>query len=187
MNEDLEFILDTAKEAMNAALAHLDTQLMKVRAGKATPMMLTSVMVNYYGASTPLNQVANVTALDGRTLTVQAWEKSMLEEIQKGITNANLGLNPQNNGEMIIINVPTPTEERRRDLSKQAKAEGEHAKIGVRNARKEANDEIKKLKNDGLSEDDAKNAEDEVQEITNTFIAKVDALIAAKEKDIMTV
>lgn len=187
MNEELDFILATTKEAMQNALAHLDIQLVKIRAGKANPMMLGSVMVNYYGTSTPLNQVANVTAIDGRTLTVQAWEKSMLEEVQKGITNANLGLNPQNNGEMILINVPTPTEERRRDLSKQAKAEGEHAKIGVRNARKEANNEIKKLKNDGLSEDLAKSAEDEVQEITNTFIAKVDELIAAKEKDIMTV
>jgi len=187
MNEELDFILDAAKEAMQNAIKHLDVQLIKIRAGKATPLMLNSVMVNYYGASTPLNQVANVTALDGRTLTVQAWEKAMLEEIQKGITNANLGLNPQNNGEMIIINVPTPTEERRKELSKQAKAEGEHAKIGIRNARKDANDEIKKLKNDGLSEDLCKSFEDEVQEITNNFIAKVDTLIAAKEKDIMTV
>ncbi|MDT8411021.1 MAG: ribosome recycling factor [Vicingaceae bacterium] len=187
MNEDLDFILDTAKEAMQNAISHLDTQLVKIRAGKATPMMLSSVYVDYYGSSTPLTQVANVTAVDGRTLTVQPWEKAMLEEIQKAIINGNLGLNPQNNGEMIIINVPTPTEERRRDLSKQAKAEGEHAKIGIRNARKDANDEIKKLKNDGLSEDLSKSFEDEVQELTDSYIGKVDALIAAKEKDIMTV
>lgn len=187
MNEDLDFILDTAKEAMQNAINHLDNQLMKIRAGKASALMLSSVYVDYYGASTPLNQVANVTAPDGRTLTVQPWEKNMLEEIQKSIINANLGLNPQNNGDMIIINVPTPTEERRRDLSKQARAEGEHAKIGIRNARKDANDEIKKLKNDGLSEDLSKSCEDDVQELTDEFIAKVDALVGAKEKDIMTV
>lgn len=187
MNEELDFILDTAKEAMQNAINHLDNQLIKIRAGKASPLMLSSVYVDYYGASTPLGQVANTTAIDGRTLTVQPWEKGLLGEVQKAIVNANLGLNPQNNGEMIIINVPTPTEERRRDLSKQAKAEGEHAKIGIRNARKDANDEIKKLKNDGLSEDVVKAFEDEVQEITDSYISKVDALIAAKEKDIMTV
>ena len=187
MNEDITFIIDSAKEAMDSALAHLDSQLQKVRAGKANPLMLSRVVVDYYGALTPLNQVANVNALDGRTLSVQPWEKSMLEEIEKGIVRANLGLNPQNNGEMILINIPALTEERRKELSKQAKAEGEDAKVGIRNARKEANDEIKKLKPTGLSEDLAKDAEDAIQKITNTYGAKIEALIDAKEKDIMTV
>ena len=187
MNEELEFVFDTAKEAMESAMMHLDQQLQKIRAGKATPMMLNKVVVEYYGSLTPLNQVANVNALDGKTLSVQPFEKSLLEEIEKGIAHANLGLTPQNNGESILINIPALTEERRTDLSKQAKAEGEHAKVGVRNARKDANDEIKKLKNDGLSEDQAKDAENEVQKITDSYGAKIDALIEAKEKDIMTV
>jgi len=180
-------MLDSTKEAMNNAMEHLDKQLQKVRAGKASPMMLSSVMVDYYGSSTPISQVANVNAIDGRTLSVQPWEKGMLEEIERGIVYANLGLNPQNNGETILINIPALTEERRIELTKQAKAEGEHAKVGLRNARKDANDEIKKFKTDGLSEDLAKDYEAQVQDITNSFVAKIDALIAAKEKDIMTV
>lgn len=187
MNEELQFILDSTKEAMQSAIEHLDKQLQKIRAGKASPMMLSGVMVDYYGAKTPLAQVANVNTLDGRTITVQPWEKSMMQPIEKAIIDSNLGLNPQNNGEQIMINVPMLTEERRRDLSKQAKAEGEHAKVGIRNARKEANDEIKKLKNDGLSEDLAKTAETDVQKVTDGFIAKVDYFIESKEKDIMTV
>ncbi|MBI2280954.1 MAG: ribosome recycling factor [Bacteroidetes bacterium] len=187
MNEELQFILDSTKEAMQSAIEHLDKQLQKIRAGKASPMMLSGVMVDYYGAKTPLAQVANVNTLDGRTITVQPWEKSMMQPIEKAIIDSNLGLNPQNNGEQIMINVPMLTEERRRDLSKQAKAEGEHAKVGIRNARKEANDEIKKLKIDGLSEDLAKTAEADVQKVTDGFIAKVDHFIESKEKDIMTV
>ena len=159
----------------------------KIRAGKASPMMLSKVQVEYYGALTPINQVANVSATDGRTLTVQPFEKSIIEAIEKGIAHANLGLNPQNNGESIIINIPALTEERRIDLGKQAKAEGEEAKVGVRNARKEANDSIKKLNNDGLSDDQTKDAEASVQNVTNTYTGKIDALIDAKEKDIMTV
>jgi len=187
MNEEIQFILDTAKEAMESTIANLDIQLQKIRAGKASPLMLSRVVVDYYGNLTPLSQVANVNAIDGRTLSIQPWEKSTLEAIEKGIVHANLGLNPQNNGESILINIPSLTEERRRDLSKQAKAEGEESKVGIRNARKEANNDIKKLKNDGLSEDLAKDAEDSVQKITNTYVAKVDSLIEAKEKDIMTV
>ena len=187
MNEELEFVFDATKEAMENAMLHLDSELQKIRAGKASPMMLNKVAVEYYGSLTPLNQVANVNAIDGRTLSIQPFEKSLLEEIEKGIAHANLGLNPQNNGETILINIPALTEERRMELSKQAKAEGEDAKVGVRNARKEANDEIKKLKNDGLSEDQAKDAEAEVQKITDGYSAKIDALIEAKEKDIMTV
>lgn len=187
MNEELQFLLDTAREAMEKALTHLDSELQKIRAGKASPMMLNKVVVEYYGALTPIAQVANVNAIDGRTLSIQPFEKSLLEEIEKGIAHANLGLNPQNNGETILINIPVLTEERRIDLSKQAKAEGEEAKVGLRNSRRDANDEIKKLKNDGLSEDQAKDAENEVQKIIDTFNTKIDALITAKEKDIMTV
>jgi len=187
MTEDIKFIIDSTKEAMESAMVHLDNQLQKIRAGKASPLMLGSVMVDYYGSMTPLQQVANVSAIDGRTLSIQPWEKSIIGEIARAITNANLGLNPQNNGETILINIPALTEERRIDLAKQVKAEGEHAKVGVRNARKEANDEIKKLKDDGLSEDMAKDSESSIQDVTNSYVAKIDALIAAKEKDIMTV
>jgi ribosome recycling factor len=187
MNEELEFVFDTTKEAMDKAMSHLDSELQKIRAGKASPMMLSKVSVEYYGSLTPINQVANVNAIDGRTLSIQPFEKSLLEAIEKGIAHANLGLNPQNNGETILINIPTLTEERRMGLSKQAKAEGEDAKVGVRNARKDANDEIKKLKSDGLSEDQAKDAETEIQKITDGFSIKIEALIEAKEKDIMTV
>ncbi|MBL4592346.1 MAG: ribosome recycling factor [Flavobacteriales bacterium] len=187
MTEEIQFALDAAKEAMDNAMAHLDIELQKIRAGKATPMMLNKVVVEYYGSLTPLNQVANVNAVDGRTLSIQPFEKSLLEEIEKGIAHANLGLNPQNNGETILINIPALTEERRIELSKQAKSEGEDAKVGIRNARKDANDEIKKLGTDGLSEDQAKDAEGEIQKITDGFSTKIDALIEAKEKDIMTV
>jgi len=180
-------IYDELKQSNNKSLTHLENELVKVRAGKATPSMLTGVMVDYYGSPTPLQQVANVNTMDARTLTVQAWEKNMLNEIAKGILNANLGLNPQNNGEQLIIQIPALTEERRRDLVKKAKAEGEHAKVGIRNNRKDALDMIKDLKNDGLSEDMTKDAENEVQNITNSFIKRVDDQVEAKEKDIMTI
>ena len=187
MNEDIQFIIDTAKEAMEGAIKHLEKQLVNIRAGKASPSMLGSVMVDYYGSQTPLSQVANVNTPDGRTITVQPWEKSMLEPIGTAITNANLGLNPQNNGEMIMINVPVLTEERRKDLVKKAKAVCEDAKVSVRNTRKEANDEIKKLEKDGLSEDICKTAESKVQDLTNSFGEKVDAILKAKEQDILKV
>lgn len=187
MEEEVKFGIDEAKSSMNDAIEHLKHELTKIRAGKANPSMLDGVMVDYYGSPTPLSQVANVNTLDARTLTVQPWEKAMLDEIAKGIINGNLGLNPQNNGEMIIINVPALTEERRRDLVKKAKAEGENAKVGIRNNRKEANDFIKELKNDGLSEDLVKDGENQVQSITDSFIKKIDELIATKEVDIMKV
>lgn len=187
MEEELEFILDATKEAMTGSIKHLEKELMKIRAGKANPSMLDSVSVDYYGALTPLNQVANVNTMDARTLSIQPWEKSMLEGIEKAIINSNLGLNPQNNGETILINIPALTEERRRDLVKMAKAEGEYARVGIRNSRKEANDGIKKLQKDGLSEDLCKNQETEIQKLTDSFNKKVDDLVAAKEKDIMTV
>ena len=185
MNEELQFILDTAKEAMQAAIKHLEKQLVNIRAGKASPAMLGSVMIDYYGSQTPINQVANVNTPDGRTITVQPWEKNMLHEIERGIMIANLGFNPMNNGESIIINVPPLTEERRKTLAKQAKAEAEDAKVGVRNARKEANNDIKKLED--TSEDAKKNAEIDVQEMTDRYVKKIDDIFDNKEKEIMTV
>ncbi len=185
MNEDIQFILDTAKEAMDNAIKHLEKQFINIRAGKASPAMLGSVMVDYYGSQTPLSQVANVNTPDGRTITVQPWEKSMLQEIERGIMLANLGFNPMNNGESIIINVPPLTEERRRDLSKQAKAEAEDAKIGVRSARKDANNDIKK--SDDISEDQKKNAEIDIQQMTDKYVKRIDDLFSVKESEIMTV
>lgn len=185
MNEELKFIIDTAKEAMDAALKHLEKQLSNIRAGKASPAMLGSVMVDYYGSQTPLSQVANVNTPDGRTITVQPWEKNMLQEIERGIMIANLGFNPMNNGETIIINVPPLTEERRRTLAKHAKSETEDAKVGIRNARKDANNDIKKL--DDVSEDLQKNAEIDIQEMTNIYVKKTDDIFDNKEKEIMTV
>ena len=185
MNEELQFTIDTAKEAMENGLKHLEKQLSNIRAGKASPAMLGSVMVDYYGSQTPLNQVANVNTPDGRTITVQPWEKSMLQEIERGIMISNLGFNPVNNGESLIINVPALTEERRRDLAKQAKSEAEEAKIVVRNARKDANNDIKKM--DDISEDVKSNAEVDVQDLTNKYISKIDDIFSAKEKEIMTV
>jgi ribosome recycling factor len=184
MNEEIQFIIDTTKEAMDSAIKHLEKQLVNIRAGKASPSMLGSVMVDYYGSQTPLSQVSNVNTPDGRTITVQPWEKSMLQEIERGIMVANLGFNPMNNGDSIIINVPPLTEERRRDLAKQAKAEAEDAKVGIRNARKEANNDIKKS---DVSEDLQKNAEIDVQELTDRNVTLIDQILSNKEKEIMTV
>lgn len=187
MTEEVELVKSEFQEANQKTIGHLENELTKIRVGKASPVMLQGVMVDYYGSPTPLAQVANVNTMDARTLTVQPWEKAILGEIGKAIINANLGLAPQDNGEMLIINVPPLTEERRKDLVKRAKAEGENAKVGVRNNRKEAMDFIKNLKNDGLSEDLAKDAENEIQEITNTFVKKIDDVVALKEKDIMVI
>ena len=187
MKEDIQFIKDMAKEHMDSAIKHLDAELLKIRAGKATPSMVDGVYVDYYGVNTPLNQVANVNTPDARTISIQPWEKAMLEVIERAIINSNLGLNPQNNGEMIMINVPALTEERRKDLMKQAKNEGENAKISIRNARKEAMDEIKKLVKEHFSEDLARDLEDEVQKSTDAFVHRVDDKIVKKEEDIMTV
>lgn len=182
--EDIKFILDTTKEEMTSAILHLEKQFVNIRAGKASPSMLGSVMVDYYGSQTPLQQVSNVNTPDGRTITVQPWEKNMLQEIEKAIMVANLGFNPMNNGESIIINVPALTEERRHELTKQAKAEAEDSKVGIRNHRKDALHELKKL---DISEDALKNAELDVQDLTDKFSNKVDELFAVKEKEIMTV
>ena len=185
MNEEIEFILESTKEAMEKALKHLEKQFVNIRAGKASPAMLGSVTVDYYGTQTPLSQVANVNTPDGRTITVQPWEKSMLQDIEHAIMVANLGFNPMNNGESIIINVPPLTEERRRELAKQAKSETEDAKISIRGARKDANNELKKLSD--ISEDLKKNTEADIQQMTDAHITKSDALFSTKEKEILTV
>lgn len=187
MIEDLNMIYDDLKSSNVKKIEHFESELSKIRAGKASPSMLSGVMVEYYEAMTPLQQVANVSVMDARTLVVQPWEKSVLNDIAKGIIDSNLGLNPQNNGEQLIISVPPLTEERRRDLVKKAKAESENAKIGLRNNRKDALDLIKELKNDGLSEDMMKDAENEVQGITNEYSNQIDEFFSIKEKDIMTV
>lgn len=184
MEEEIQFIVDSTREAMTQALKHLEKKLATIRAGKASPAMLNGVMVNYYGNPTPLNQVANVNTTDGMTIMVQPWEKSMIPEIEKGIMIANLGFNPMNNGENVIISVPPLTEERRRELAKQAKSEAEDSKVGVRNDRKHANNEIKNL---DVSEDLKKNLEIDIQTMTDEHIKKIDQIFAKKEAEIMTV
>ena len=185
MTEEIDFILDSTKESMVNALKHLEKQFANIRAGKASPAMLGSVMVDYYGSQTPLSQVANVNTPDGRTITVQPWEKGMLQEIERSIMIANLGFNPKNNGDTIIISLPPLTEERRHELAKQAKSEVEEAKISIRAARKDANTEIKKTED--ASEDIQKNAEMDVQVLTDTHVKEADDLYTSKEKEILTV
>lgn len=187
MNEFIKLELEEAKATMEKAIAHTDSEFLKIRAGKATPAMLDGVLVDYYGAPTPLAQVANVNTPDARTIVVQPWEKSLISAIEKAIIISNVGLNPQNDGIVIRLNVPPLTEERRRDLVKKAKEEAEAGRITIRNIRKNTNESIKKLKNDGASEDEIKVGEAEVQKITDAFIIKIDQLIELKEKDIMTV
>ncbi len=184
MNEEVDFILDSTEENMQKALRHLEKQLLNIRAGKASPAMLGSVMVEYYGVMTPLQQVANVNTPDARTLSIQPFERKSIPDIQKGIMMANLGFNPVQNADSVIINVPPLTEERRRELAKQAKAEAEEAKIGIRNDRKVANNDLKKL---DISEDLLKIAEENVQTLTDTYIKKVDSIFENKEKEIMTI
>jgi ribosome recycling factor len=185
--EEIEFIIDEAQEAMSGSVAHLEKSFLNIRAGKASPQMLGSVFVDYYGSQTPLSQIANVNVPDARTITIQPYEKSMLQPIEKAIMVANLGFNPMNNGDVIIISVPPLTEERRRDLVKQAKHEAEEAKIGIRNHRKDANTDIKKLEKEGISEDLCKTAEDDIQKLTDNFIKKIEEHLALKEAEIMKV
>lgn len=183
--EEISFILDSTKENMEQALKHLSKAFLQIRAGKASPAMLNSVTVDYYGSQTPLSQVANISTPDAMTLSVQPWEKSMLQEIEKAIMIANLGLNPMNNGDIIMINIPPLTAERRKELVKQAKGEVEHAKVSVRNARKDANNDLKKL--EGISEDVIKDKETEVQNLTDAYSKKIEEVFHEKEKEIMTV
>lgn len=187
MNEFIKLELDDAQATMQKAIAHLNQEFLKIRAGKASQAMLDGIMVDYYGAATPLAQVANVNTPDARTIAVQPWEKSMITPIEKAIMEANIGLNPQNDGILIRLNVPPLTEERRRELVKKSREEAERGKITIRNIRKDANASISKLKNDGASEDEIKLGETEIQKLTDNFIAQVDALMVIKEKDIMTV
>jgi ribosome recycling factor len=187
MTEEIDFILDSTKESMEGSIAHLEKEFLNIRAGKASPAMLGGVFVDYYGSQTPLAQIAKISVPDARTLTLQPFEKNMLQVIEKAIMIANIGFNPMNNGDMIIISVPPLTEERRRDLAKQAKTESEDAKIGVRNVRKEANSDIKKLEKEGTSEDICKTAEESVQKLTDTYIRKIDELLVVKEAEIMKV
>lgn len=187
MEEEVQLFLDDAKERMAKAIEHLRKELSKIRAGKATPSILDVVSVDYYGTLTPLSRISNISSPDARTLRVQPWEKNMIDPIEKAIMKANLGLNPSNNGEVVIINIPVLTEERRRDLAKQVKAEGEKAKVSIRSVRRETNEELKKLKKDGMSEDVEKDAENDVQELTNKYNKLVDEYLEQKEKDIMTI
>jgi ribosome recycling factor len=187
MTEELDIIFQACEEQMEKSIQHLEAEMTKVRAGKANPTMVSHLMVDYYGAMTPLPQVANISTPDARTLTIQPWERKMIQPIEKAILMANIGLTPQNNGETIILNIPQLTEERRRDLAKQVHHLAEHARIGLRAARKDANDEIKALQKDGLSEDLARDAEEQVQQLIKTYSDKVDAHVHAKEKEIMTV
>jgi ribosome recycling factor len=187
MNDLIKKKLNDAKALMDKAIDHTDSEVTKIRAGKAMPSMLDGISVDYYGTSTPLNQVGSVTTPDARTLVVQPWEKSLLIPIERAILEANIGLNPQNDGQMIRMNVPPLTEERRRDLVKKVKEEAERGRIAVRNIRKDANGKIQRLKSEGVSEDEIKGGEAEVQKLTDSYIVKVDKIAEAKEKDIMTV
>jgi ribosome recycling factor len=187
MSELIKKQVTDARALMEKAIDHCEGELQKIRAGKANPSMLDDVMVEYYGTPTPLSQVGSVNTPDARTIVVQPWEKSLLGAIEKAIMEANLGVNPQNDGVIIRINVPPLTEERRRDLVKKAKAEAEIGKVAIRNIRKDANEKIRKLKSEGVSEDEMKTGEGEVQKLTDSFIVKVDQLSDVKEKDIMTV
>ncbi|MCB0734058.1 MAG: ribosome recycling factor [Flavobacteriales bacterium] len=187
MDDSLKPIFSDLRDNMNKALDHLRAELTKVRAGKAHPSMLDGVQVEYYGSMVPLNQVGSINTPDARTLVVQPWEKTILRDIERSIINANLGYNPQNDGEIIIINIPPLTEERRMSLVKTIKTESENAKVSLRNLRRDANTDIKKLQKDGLSEDMAKDAETRVQKETDDYSAQVDSIIAQKEKEIMTI
>lgn len=187
MSIDLDMLLQDTEDSMKKAINHLEAEVSKIRAGKASPVMLEGLTVEYYGNPTPVNQVANVSVMDARTLTIQPWEKNMLAPIERAILQANIGVTPQNDGNIIRISLPPLTEERRKGLVKQANGEGEHSKVAIRNLRRDAIEKIKKLQKDGLSEDAAKDAETDVQTLTDRYIALVDKHLVAKEKEIMAV
>lgn len=187
MQEEVQMVLDICRERMEHALAHLDKELVHIRAGKASPRMLDSVMVNYYGSMVPIAQVSNISTPDARTIVVQPWEKSMIHPIEKAIINSNLGFNPDNNGEIIRINVPAPTEQRRKEMVKAVNKEGETAKVSLRSARKDTNDSLKKMLKDGLSEDLEKDAEDLVQDMITSFGKKIDKMLDDKNVEILTI
>ena len=184
MNEKLEIILKVAEDKMQSSLKHLENELLNIRAGKANPSMPKSVMVDYYGNPTAIGQLANINTPDSKSLIIQPWDKNLLQEIEKGIINANLGFNPMNNGDTVIVSIPPLTEERRKELVKIVRNESENSKIRIRNIRKDSNHEIKKT---DVSDDEKKNFEIDIQELTNNFIDKIDSVLSAKEKEIMTV
>lgn len=183
--EEIELYLEEARDSMNKALTHVASELSKIRAGKASPSMLDGIMVSYYGAMSPLNQVSSITTPEARTIFIKPWEKNLIQEIEKSIMAANLGLTPQNDGQQVIINIPMLTEERRKQLVKQVHGECEQGKVSIRTIRKDTNEQLKKIK--GVSEDDVKNGEETVQKTTDEFIGKIDALMKKKEGEIMTV
>lgn len=187
MSEELSTIRSVAEDHMKKAISHLETELIKIRAGKANPQMLDGIVVDYYGSPMPINQVANISVMDARTLSIQPWEKNMLQPIERAIIAANIGINPQNDGVLIRLFLPPLTEERRKELVKKCQGEGEHSKVAIRNIRRDAIEHIKKLQKNGLSEDVAKDAEDDVQQMTDKFIAFVEKHLSAKEKEIMAV
>lgn len=187
MNEEVQFVIDATKESMLKALKHLEEELRRVRAGKASPDMLSAIKVEYYGMPTPLQQVASIKLQDARTLLISPFERKLIGDVERAIFQANLGVTPQNDGENIRITIPLMTEERRKDLVKQSKAAGEYCKVSVRSARKDGNDEIKSLIKDGLSEDMAKSSEEEIQQLTNDHITRVDKMLTMKEEEIMTI
>jgi len=187
MSEDISQIVATADDHMKKAITHLETELIKIRAGKATPQILDGIVVDYYGSPTPINQVGNVNVMDARTLSIQPWEKNMLQPIERAIIAANIGINPQSDGSQIRLFLPPLTEERRRELVKRCQGEGEHSKVAIRNIRRDAIEHIKRLQKNGLSEDIAKDAETNVQNMTDKFITAVDKHLSSKEKEIMSV
>lgn len=187
MSEEISLILDDATETMQKAISHLEADLTKIRAGKASPQMVDGIVVEYYGSPTPIGQVANIIASDARTISIQPWEKNMLQPIERAIIASNIGLNPQNDGVVIRLFLPPLTEERRREMVKRVNVEGEGAKVAIRNIRRDAIEQIKKLQKDGLSEDIAKDAEKDIQDTTDKHILLIDKHLEAKEKDIMTV
>ena len=187
MTEDVDLIIEDAHDSMKKAISHLELELIKIRAGKASPTMLDGIHVDYYGSPTLISQVANITVLDAKTISIQPWEKNMLGPIEKSIMQANIGITPQNDGNQIRLFLPPLTEERRKELFKKASGEGEHSKVAIRNIRRDAIEQIKKLQKDGLSEDAAKDAEEAIQELTDKHIVLVDKHLAAKEKEMMSV
>lgn len=187
MSEELELHISLATETMEKAISHLESELVKLRAGRANPQMFDGLVVDYYGSPTAIAQVANISVADARTLTIQPWEKNMLHLIERSIIAANIGVTPQNDGSIIRIFLPPLTEERRKEIVKRVLAEGEHSKVAIRNIRRDAIEGVKKMQKNGLSEDIATDAEKEIQDITNKFIALVEKHLAAKEKEIMSV
>lgn len=187
MSEELQMIVEDAEDSMRKGISHLEVELTKIRAGKASPTMLDGITVDYYGSPTLIAQVANITVLDTRTISIQPWEKNMLAPIERSIMQANIGITPQNDGNQIRLFMPPLTEERRKELFKKASGEGEHSKVAIRNIRRDAIEQVKKLQKDGLSEDAAKDGEKNIQEITDKYIVLVDKHLAAKEKEMMSV